>query len=458
MLHNRKYLIYVNLALLVTAMVLVNLIGSRISLRFDTTRDGLYSLTEISRNILAELSEPVEIVHFYIAADPRYRPTLELLLEYERRSPLITTRAYDINTNPSVARNMGVSFQGTTIITMGERREEVFGGDEVSLTNGIYKLMHTDTRRIYFTDGHGEYDIFSMVGEDHLEGEGDEDRPIFVHEKRGLAKLRERLELMGYEAEKFLIAAGQPVPDDADLVVIASPEVSFRPEAVASLRAYIDQGRPALVMLDAFRDGGLSELLGDYGVVPGNDMVVDFGNHFWNDATAPATGSYTRHVITERLPLTFFPGVMSLQPANPMPEGVTTTVLFSSTNRSLSVPRLEDLSRLRNLDLEPASYPLMIISERTGTQGPGRLAIIGDGDVAANENLGVLGNERLILNTMNWLMGQTARLDMPAATYEVPMVNLTNRQMQFTFVISTVAVPLLFFATGLAVWLRRRRN
>jgi len=211
-------------------------------------------------------------------------------------------------------------------------------------------------------------------------------------------------------------------------------------------------------MLDAFRDAGLSGLLADYGIVPGNDMVVDFGNHFWNDATAPATGSYTRHVITERLPLTFFPGVMSLRPADPMPDGITTTTLFSSTNRSLSVSRPDDLSRLRSLDMEPASYALMMISEWEAPAGRNRLAVIGDADFAANENLSILGNERLVLNTMNWLMGETARLDLPAATYEVPMVNLTNRQMQFTFVISTVVVPVLFLVAGIVVWLRRRKN
>ncbi|MCC5926050.1 MAG: GldG family protein [Bacteroidetes bacterium] len=454
----KKQHIYLTTALAVAVVVLINLIGSASGVRMDTTREGLYSLTQISRDILERLEEPVEITHFYIAADPRFRPTLELLREYERRSPLITARAYDINTHPSVARSMGVTFQGTTIIRMGDRVQEVSGGDEVSVTNGIYRMLNTQGRTIYFTAGHGEYDLFSMVSEDHLEGEGDEDRPIFLHESRGLAKLRERLELMGHTAEQIFPQTGQPVPADADLVVIVSPSETFPSESLQAIRDYLDDGGRLFVMLDAFRDGGLGEILSEFGIVPQNDLVVDFGNHFWNDATAPATGRYTRHAITERLPLTFFPGVQSLQVAENLPDHINVTTLFSSSSRSISVSDMEQLNRLRNLDLPVQSYDLMMISEVGRGDDRTKIAVIGDGDVAANEYLSILGNERLVVNTINWLMGADERLDLPAATYELPMVNLTNRQMQFTFIISTVMMPLLFILAGVGVWWVRRKQ
>lgn len=454
----RSQHIYLTTILAVAVVILVNLIGSASGVRIDTTREGLYSLTQISRDILERLEEPVEITHFYIAADPRFRPTLELLREYERRSPLITARTYDINTHPSVARSMGVTFQGTTIIRMGDRVQEVSGGDEVSVTNGIYRMLNTQGRTIYFTAGHGEYDIFSMVSEDHLEGEGDEDRPIFLHEARGLAKLRERLELMGHTAEQVFLQTGQSVPAAADLVVIVSPSEPFPEESLRAIRTYLDQGGRLFVMLDAFRDGGLGEVLKDFGIIPQNDLVVDFGNHFWNDATAPATGRYTRHAITERLPLTFFPGVQSLRVADDLPDHITVTTLFSSTSRSMSVSSMEQLNQLRNLDLPVRSYDLMMISEMGRGADRTKIAVIGDGDVAANEYLSILGNERLVVNTINWLMGADDRLDLPAATYELPMVNLTNRQMQFTFLISTVLMPGLFILAGIGVWWVRRKQ
>ena len=108
---NQRY-IYLTAALALTVVVLVNLIGQASGVRLDTTREGLYSLSRVSDDILARITEPVEITHFYIAADPRFRPALELLAEYERRQPLITTRAYDINTHPSVAPQYGGHLPG----------------------------------------------------------------------------------------------------------------------------------------------------------------------------------------------------------------------------------------------------------------------------------------------------------------------------------------------------------
>jgi ABC-type uncharacterized transport system involved in gliding motility auxiliary subunit len=454
---NRIWFI-VTLVLILAAFVLVNLIAATIPTRIDTTRDKLYSLSDASVEIIRRVPEPLQIVHFYIANDPRYGPTLELLREYERRGVNVTTRAYDINTNPSIARSMDVRFQGTTIITMGERREEVYGGDEVSITNGIFRILNDTERVVYFTSGHGEYDIFSMVSEDHLEAEGDENRPIFVHEKRGLAKLRERLELLGYDVRAlYLLHEGQ-VPDDADLVVIASPESNFLPAEVTALRDFATQGGRLFVMLDAFRDGGLAPLLADFGVLPQNDMVVDFGNHYWNDATAPATATYQGHPITQQLPLTFFPGVQSLQLADPLPDGVSAQVLFSSTSRSLAVSEIGQLSQLRNLDLPVRSYDLMVAAERQTSAGKALLAVIGDGDVAANEYINTLGNERLVLNTIKWLVADESRLNLPPVSYELPLVNLTNAQMQFTFILTTVLLPGLLVVSGVGVWLVRRRN
>ena len=303
---------------------------------------------------------------------------------------------------------------------MGDRVEEVSGGDEVSITNGLYRMLNTGGRTIYFTAGHGEYDLYSTVSEDHLEGEGEHDRPIFIHEARGLGKLREQLELMGHSVEELFLQTGQPVPDDADLVVVVSPSEVFPPESLNALRNYLAGGGKLLAMLDGFRDGGLGQVLSDYGIVPQNDLVVDFGNHFWNDATAPATGRYTRHPVTERLPLTFYPGTQSLRVADNLPDHINVTTLFSSTARSMAVSSPEQLEQLRTLDLPVQSYDLMMISEAGTGSDRTKIAVIGDGDVGANEYLSLMGNQRLLSNTINWLMGADDRLDLPAATYELP--------------------------------------
>ncbi len=82
------------LALILFILVILNLIFSRVSLRWDTTSDKLYSLSDGSRKILSELKKDVTVKVFYTKdniATPVHiknyaRRMLDFLSEYERYS------------------------------------------------------------------------------------------------------------------------------------------------------------------------------------------------------------------------------------------------------------------------------------------------------------------------------------------------------------------------------------
>ncbi len=443
---------------LIAGVLFLNLIASELDFRIDTTRDSLYSLSSQSKDILDRLDEEVLIVHFYIQNDPRYTPTLELLRDYQRNSPYVSVELYDINSNPSVADRYNVRFQGTTIIRKGDRMTEVYGSDEVSISNGIYQLLHQSDKKIYFTGGHGEFDILSRVSEDHLELEGEEDRPVFLHQRQGMLMLKETLELMNFEVEKLFLQQEGRVPDDADLLVIASPIEPFLPMEINAIRQFLGRGGNLLVTLRPFLDGGLSSLLHDFGIHPQNNMVIDFGNHFWNDAMAPAVGSYEDHVITQEMPLTFFPGIQEIQLADPLPSNLNAMILFSSTEQSVTVQSQSEIEDLQSRSIAPRSYSLMAVAEVDQEQFSNRLAVIGSGGFATNEYLNYLGNRRLISNTINWLLAEEVLLDLEPATYELPVINLTNRQLRNTFMISSLLIPSLFMLAGFFIWVKRRRE
>jgi len=445
-------------ASLVISVFFVNLIAGELDFRVDTTRDSLYSLSSQSMDILNQLDGEVKIVHFYIQNDPRYRPTVELLREYQRSSPNVTVELYDINSSPSVADRYNVRFHGTTVVTKGDRMVDIYGSDEVSISNGIYQLLHDLEKKIYFTGGHGEFDIDSRVSEDHLELEGEEDRPIFLHQKQGMLKLKETLELMSFKSEKLYLQREGVVPDDADLLVIASPMEPFLQMEIDAIREYLNNGGNLLVTLRPFIDGALSGLLEEYGVIPQNNMVIDFGNHFWNDAMAPAVGSYEEHIIAQDLSLTFYPGIQELQLVDPVPSHLDPLILFSSTNRSVTVNSPSEIENLRNSDITPRRFNLMAVVESNRNGAENRLAVIGSGSFATNEYLNYLGNQRLITNTINWLMDEETLLDLEPVTYELPVINLTNRQLRHTFILSSILIPGLFVIGGIAVWYRRRRE
>ena len=88
--------------------------------------------------------------------------------------------------------------------------------------------------------------------------------------------------------------------------------------------------------------------------------------------------------------------------------------------------------------------------------GKSRVAIIGDSDFATNSFFHIMGNGKLFLNTVNYLASQENLIGIEPRTYDLPRVNLTNRQMKGTFFLSLVLIPALMALVGIAVWWRQR--
>jgi hypothetical protein len=85
-----------------------------------------------------------------------------------------------------------------------------------------------------------------------------------------------------------------------------------------------------------------------------------------------------------------------------------------------------------------------------------RIAVIGDSDFATNSFFHILGNGTLFLNTVNYLAAQENLIGLEPRSYDLPRVDLTNRQMKGTFFLSIILIPALMAVVGIAVWWRRR--
>jgi ABC-type uncharacterized transport system involved in gliding motility auxiliary subunit len=92
----------------------------------------------------------------------------------------------------------------------------------------------------------------------------------------------------------------------------------------------------------------------------------------------------------------------------------------------------------------------------TAVKAPSRVAVIGDSDFATNSFFNIMGNGKLFLNTVNYLAAQENLIGLEPKTYDIPRVNLTNRQMKGTFFLSIILIPALLAVIGFAVWWRQR--
>src|SRR5262245_19260304 len=187
-------------------LVAINYIGSRQNKRWDLTAAKQFSLSDQSRNVLAKLDAPLQLMVF--TQNTEFQPFQDRLREYEYSSKQVTTEYIDPDQKQSVAKQYQVQQYGTIVINYKGRTERVTSNTEQDITNGIIKIVSGQQRKVYFTQGHGEKDPTSS-------------------DREGYNGISEALKRENYAVEKTVLAQQGGVPEDAAMVVIAGPRSDF---------------------------------------------------------------------------------------------------------------------------------------------------------------------------------------------------------------------------------------
>ena len=479
LLRRRRGEIALYTAGVVGILVVLAHLSVRYPVRFDMTESGRYSLSESTITMLERLDRPVHVVFFH---DPMMRETVELYQLMGRRTPKVTVELYDPMLNPAQARALGVQFAGTAVMESEGRRLQVSSAKEVDIANGILRVSRSATQRVCFLDGHGEPDPFSLESHDHLEGTAGHSHGLGVqyvlHERHGMAKARHALETLNYRVEKVSLVQGRGGLGGCALLVVAGPKVPLLPAEVAAIRAYLADGGNVFIMLDPFVRTELEPLLSEYGIVAGDDIVIDEASHFWADVSTPAVSDYNRHQVTRDLPLTFFPGARSLSPTRGRVPGTSAVPLVNSSKQSWAQRERARIDAAAAGDRGPKT--LMVLASRrpvtadmaevsqlrgdsasaappaNGATKPSRIAVVGDSDFATNSFFHIMGNGTLFLNTVNYLAAQESLIGIQPRSHDLPRVNLTNQQMKGTFLLVVLFAPAVLAVVGTAVWWKQR--
>jgi ABC-type uncharacterized transport system involved in gliding motility auxiliary subunit len=443
-------------------LVVIGAFASRVPLRFDLTTQGSHSLSQQTADMLSRLSAPVHITFFY---DSALRTTVELYELFADATPQVTVEFHNPNLNPAAARLAGVQFAGTAVLESEGRRHFVHGSTETDIANGVLRVSLGVKQKICFLDGHVEADPFSLESHDHQEGAPGHSHGLgakfVLHERHGMAKARNALETINYEVVKVTLAGATETLEPCSVLVVAGPKTGLLQGEVEAIRAWLEEGNNAFFMLDPFVDTGLEPLLRDWGIVAMDAIVIDDARYFWADVSTPTVTSYNHHKITRDLALTFYPGV---RPFAPTPERVPGTAVIAAVNSSPAAWAETDQIRAER-DPEEQTGPLTLVAISSRRLGDvteetdalrSRIVVAGDADFAQNSFFHLLGNGNLFLNIVNYLAEQENLIGLEPRSYDLPEINMTNRQMKGTFFFAVVLWPALLALAGTVIWWRRR--
>lgn len=459
------------IALVLVILVFLALLAEQYPWRWDLTAEKSQSLTEVTRNLLAEVKEPLKMTAFYPEGENERRRARELLEVYHYRNHLVSYTFVDPERQPLVAKQAGYRYPGNVLLEYQERKQMAANATEDAITNAMRKLLHPEPKKLYFLTGHGE-------------------RGLKDAKRGGFQTAKQALENEGFTVAELNLLTQTEVPADATVVVVAGPEKPLFPNEIEALKSYLDRGGHLLVLLEPFHDAGLKDFLAAYGIELDNRMILDVNQvsrALGASITMPLVITYGDHRITQD-----FTNVVTLYPlARPLhvkesPAGVHLFELAKTTDTSWAKAgqgwikagqvgfdesrdqrgpfTLAVLAEIRPSEPQPEKAspnpePKAKSSEKGKEKEPvGYLAVFGDADFADNTYFNLSGNGDLFLNTVNFLAAEESQITVRRQEKKSQPLLLSGYQSWVLVLVTLVLLPLAMIAAGINAYFRRRRR
>ncbi|MFN6512998.1 MAG: GldG family protein [Nostoc sp. CreGUA01] len=470
---------------------LINFLGTRYHFRADLTETQLFTLAPQSRELVKALPQPVKIWIFDINQNPQDQQLLE---NYRRQSSKFNFEYVDPQLRPGLAEKIGAKDYGEVYLEYGDKRELVQTINqnerlsEIRLTSRLQKLTSSTTTKIYLLQGHGESQLSPGKG--------------------AISQAIEGLKDKNYTTEPLSLAENPKVPQDAAVVIVASPKRGLFEAEVKALQEYLNGGGNLLLMIDPNTDPKLDNLLKEWGVRLDNRLAVDISSEtvIGLGPAAPLVTEYGQHPITQdfRNDISFYPIARPLE-ITPIPSIQATPLLrtkpypSSWAESDLESEKLEfnpdkDLKGPLTLGValtrkqtpksapisqpSPTPSPLPSPTTQNKTSPPtpsspsspsppptpssqtpieSRLVVFGNSNFATDGLFDRQLNGDVFLNSVTWLNQQDKQpLSIRPKEPKNRRITLTTTQANLLTLSSVLLLPLIGFGVAVILWWKRR--
>ena len=438
-------------------LVVVNMLLTRYTFRLDTTASKMYSLSDQTRKVLKNLDKDVNVYGFFKSGEEGRAQ--EFMTEYAHFSTRFKSDFIDPDKKPGITKKYGVNAYGTLVFVCEDKQEKISDVTEEAITNALIKVTREGVKKIYFTTGHGEKDYDNA-------------------EQAGYSAVKDAIAELNYEIGKiFLVQSPDSIPADCALLVISGPQTDLLQPERTKIDAYLNRGGKLLLMLEPESPQSYSDLLQQWGINVGNDLIVELspvGQLFGAGPIMPVVNTYEKHPISEGFNgmMTLFSQVRSVPKADNAPAGVTVTeIARTSANSWGETSPLDAEGRVGFDQGSDNQGPLAVFTiaeksaenplqnnDATGLAGGDvktRLAVFGDSDFASNAYFKFQANGNLFLNTVNWLAMEEDLISIRPRDPEDRRLSLNAKQSKMMLWLGVILMPLIIFALGIFVYRKR---
>ena len=451
----------------VVVFIVVNLIFQQLHLQADMTDNKMFTLSTQTKRLLESLENDVTIYGLYKTGQESTN-VVEVINKYEKVSKKVNFVSIDPDKNPVLLSKYDKEQKGlmpgslivesndffriisaaelydVSYTQQGQARVMGFKAEQ-RITDALLYVTSGYTPKIYQLTGHGEFSLLQLG-------------------------LQTTILKENYELEELNLLTTPNVPEDADIVLLLSPEFDLSEAETEALRVFLENDGSAMFFLDFYNIEipMLNSLLASYGVEIKRGIVMESDRGYLYNTDNPylIAPKIESHEITQPLldnDLTILmPFNMAVQTVELLKREISIVPLLRTSGSSWNRNNLENSSLQRSSEDEKGPFDIVVAIRKKKVMADDpegyRLIVSGNAKfLGAIPPFGTLkSNLDFFLNGLAWLNKRSESISIRSKSlFQMPLQMSGTMQLVYAGIF-VVLIPLGLLIAGLVVWLRRR--
>ncbi len=464
-------------ALVLLLVVFVNIIfgvlGERYDLKLDLTGGGVYTLAPETKEVLSSLDKEITL-YYATNADSRNVRYQEIMEEFKNESPFIKVEEINIDTDPGFARRYQIRNYNSVVVESEETgKKRVI--DNSIIENSSANDNGMESSRVNYLEGYISAALRYVTSDD----------PLSVYITMGHGEVTENTAFLDHlmnmlysEAMtvKVLDLTTDNIPGDTDMLLFAGPTIDFTDDEIKKVDDYLEKGgRMQFYSNPAFSLPNINGYFQkNWGVKIENNCVSDNNSSYIAKSSG---GNFLIPVLAEHAMTQY---LLSVNTRLRTADGETNSVTIEERNDIEATPLVttsisgvtmsrEDwnkkLEREEHKTSEEGNYNITVYLRKNplnNNETTARLLVSGshymlfDRMVDASSSY---GDKDLIVKSINYMSGiEDAPVSVAAKNVvKEKMEVLKQSALVFCIALLVAVIPLILFAFGIYVYIRRSR-
>ena len=458
-----SYSLGISVVVLAIAVVF-NLVVGKLPAQYrnvDLSQTKLSTIGDTTKELVSALDQDVTI--YQIVESGKENETIQKLLErYAGLSSHVKVETMDPVLHPNfVSEYTEDDLADNSLIVVGEKRNKVIPYADMFESTVNYQTYQYETTGF---DGEGQVtSAISYVTTDSL--------PIMYtitgHEEGDMTEdMKSAIEKENIEMKELNLLTEESVPDDADCVMLFSPQNDLSEEEADKLITYMENGGKAVIITSYLNKEmpNLQKVLNNYGIGTMEGVVLEAdGQHYIsgnptylvpNIGSSDALGD-----LSKANSYVLMPVAQAVEKLEDKRDSVTIESLLTTSDSAYVKTNVNGTLEKEDGDAE-GPFDVGVAVTESVDNGETKLIYLTSANLFSQQvDAMVSGNNvKLLANSVSWMCDQEQSVSIPSKSTQISYLTVTAASARMWGMVTIGLLPVLCLVLGGGIWFKRRKR